>query len=253
MAIEESRDTLRKQLGISDIGQQRALSLQRIDQLDKQRRKWAAERSRLPDADNATKPEIVERMNLPAVTADTLPIIQREIVERRLAMEKLLQSYGRDSRPARTLESEITALQAVMRQGLDTLIEENATQLRKEHGKLNQLDKGADKLLQLERERSLAETNYLAYAKRGEEAEVSEKMDLRRVSNIAILAPPVMPIKPVAPKKMLIMGLSLPVGLLIALGIVLLREYLNDRVRTARDLRALGGLEYLGRFRLTSD
>ncbi len=252
LAIEEARDALRARLGVSDIGEQRRLILQRLDQLKAQRFKWLGDRQQLARSAEGQGDDVAAALSVPVITVETLPRVEHEVMQKRLALEKRLQSYGESSRPTRKLRSELVALEAFLRRGLDSLIVQNQNQIDQERLQLRLLDEAEDRLLRLERERMLAEKNYLAYAKRSEEANITEKMDLRRVSNIAVLAPPVLPVKPVAPKKMLIMGLSLPVGLLIAIGIVLLREYLNDRVRTARDLRSLAGLEYLGSFRVSS-
>ncbi len=251
LAVEEARDDLRSRLGVSDIGEQRRLILLRLDTLEAQRNQWLADRNRLLGSNTQQDNKRRVSGNLGTITIDTLPLVQHEVIQRRLALEKRLLSYGKSSRPTRKLENELASYEAFLRHGLDDLIAQNEAQIKQERRHLGLLAEAEERLLRLERERALAEKNYLAYAKRSEEANITEKMDLRRVSNIAVLAPPVLPVKPVAPKKMLIMALSIPVGLLIAVGIVLLREYLNDRVRTGRDLRALAGLDYLGRFRVS--
>ena len=249
-AIEARRDALKARLGISDIGQQRRHLLDHINELETRIETWQGLYRNLPETQGDRA--IIKRLALPLVTNETLPVIQNEIVERRLALERRLTSYGADSRPTDRLTRELASLQDYLRNGLVRLIARNQAILERERQALERLDAGESQLGRLERQRALIEKNYLTYAERQQEAGISERLDERRVSNIAVLAPPKRPIKPVAPKKMLIVALSFPVGLLLAIGIVLLREYLNDRVRSAHDLRRLGGLNYLGRFRLGS-
>lgn len=57
-----------------------------------------------------------------------------------------------------------------------------------------------------------------------------------------------MPMVPVAPKRLLFSLAALPVGLILGLAFALMADYLNDRVRTERDLCQIRGLNYLGKF-----
>jgi uncharacterized protein involved in exopolysaccharide biosynthesis len=102
----------------------------------------------------------------------------------------------------------------------------------------------------LERDRVLVTQNYQTYAKRREEARVSEALDLRRVSNIAILNAADRPIEPVYPRKVLILGLALPFGLLAGLAIALLLEYTNQTFRDERDLSGSDKALFMGLLRV---
>jgi uncharacterized protein involved in exopolysaccharide biosynthesis len=96
----------------------------------------------------------------------------------------------------------------------------------------------------------MAEESYLGYAKRVEEGRISDELDRRRVANVSLLSPPVASIEPVAPRKLLIMVLSLPVGLLLGVALALFAEYLGQAVSTPRDLAGIEGVAYLGTVRL---
>jgi len=70
------------------------------------------------------------------------------------------------------------------------------------------------------------------------------------VANVTLLSPPVVPIEPVSPRKLLIMVLSLPVGLLLGVALALFVEYVGQAVSTPRDLAGIEGVAYLGTVRL---
>jgi uncharacterized protein involved in exopolysaccharide biosynthesis len=112
--------------------------------------------------------------------------------------------------------------------------------------KLRALDAGQDQLVTVDREYKIAEENYLAYAKKAEDARVQEELDALRLANVVVLSEPTVPILPVYPRKLLIMGIALPMGLFFGLFLALLLEYCNETVRTRQDLAGLEGINYLG-------
>ena len=134
--------------------------------------------------------------------------------------------------------------------GLDSAIRQLRLQTTAIATKLEFLNTGERQLVTIERERQIAEQNYLAYVKRGEESLMSEELDRRRIANIAILSPPSKPLTPVYPRKLLMMAISVPMGLLFGSALVVLVEYMNDIISTPRDLAGINGLAYLGSFRV---
>jgi len=52
--------------------------------------------------------------------------------------------------------------------------------------------------------------------------------------------------EPVHPRKLLIMGIALPLGIVLGLALSLLQEYFDDTVRGRRDVIEIEGLNYLG-------
>lgn len=111
---------------------------------------------------------------------------------------------------------------------------------------LRSLDDAEAKLAEFERERQIAEQEYLAVVKRKQEVDVAAALDLQRISNVSILTSPVSSLQPVYPRKLLMLGLSAVLGLLLGFGFSLLLEYLDDRVRYPAQLAELTGLPYLG-------
>jgi uncharacterized protein involved in exopolysaccharide biosynthesis len=111
---------------------------------------------------------------------------------------------------------------------------------------LRSVDSAGAKLEGLERERQIAEASYLTIVKRKEEADISEQLDLSRISNISVLTPPVSTVEPVYPRKLFLMGISIGVGLLLGIGLAFSLHYMDDRVHTARAVEETVQLPCLG-------
>lgn len=173
--------------------------------------------------------------------------LKRRITELRIKRNELLNRYLESAEPLMQVEREIAELEHTQRQGLTAMVGEQRRQAQFLEKRLTELNAGETELDRLERDRSVANQNYLTYAKRWEDARVVEKMDLMRVSNIAVLSPAARPIEPVSPRKLLILGISIPFGLLLGLGLALLLEYVNDKIRAPEDIpdHAFLGLMHL--------
>ena len=123
--------------------------------------------------------------------------------------------------------------------------------------KLNSVNLGGDDLESVERDYRVAEQTYLQFYKRMDEARLSTQMDTKNVTNVSVIALPNLPIEPVYPRKLFIMGILLPVALFLGIGIAALMESMNDRIRDDADLLLIPGMDYLGavekedRFRLS--
>lgn len=70
--------------------------------------------------------------------------------------------------------------------------------------------------------------------------------EARGMNSLAVIDPAVMPSTPVAPNRVVTLGLSLLATLAAALAIALLRDYADNRVRTPAHLQAATGLSLLG-------
>ena len=113
---------------------------------------------------------------------------------------------------------------------------------------MSDINVAEDKMDNLERQRAMAVKNYNDYAHRWEESRISEELDRRRVANISMLGAPTLPLQPVAPRRKLIMFLSMPAGLLLGIAIAALMQGLSDKIQRPRDLASIEGLAYLGTF-----
>ena len=109
------------------------------------------------------------------------------------------------------------------------------------------------RLTALERDRRLAEQNYLAVAGRQQEADIAALLDLNRLSNVSVAIPPSAGLQPVYPRKMLIMALALPLGLFLGLGLAMLLEWMSEDLRDPRQIARATNLKWLGSVVVTND
>ena len=174
---------------------------------------------------------------LPALSSyPNLEQLRTKVTELRLRRTEQLQKFTDGAEPVMRVEREIDQIETTLRQAITAQRADRKAVATAIEQRLQSLNSGELALEVIERDRQVLSQNYQAYAKRREEARVSEALDLRRVSNIAVLATADKPIEPVAPRRVLIVGLAFPFGLLAGLAIALLLEYLNQTIRDERDL-----------------
>jgi len=244
-AIEAEMEQLRAERNIGSVDQQRVRLVERLhitlSELANSQRELA-----LLGEDNSAPPE----QPVPTAAGVQIEPIKARMTELRIERVKLEQRFDADSRMVRVLDQELAQLQRTLSASLHADIIQLQSQADAIEREIVSLNSAETRLTHLERDLAMARENYADYQKRTEEARISEEMDLRRVLNVSVLDPPTRPAKPVSPNKLLIMALSIPLGLLVGIGIAMLLEYLNDTVRTHRDLARIRGLNYLGSFRL---
>jgi uncharacterized protein involved in exopolysaccharide biosynthesis len=141
----------------------------------------------------------------------------------------------------RKLQETNIALQGL--RSRDALQQKQLTALGMELRNIDIADSG---LQAIERERQLAETEYMALVKRKQEADIDMQLDRKRISNISILTPPTSGFEPVYPRKMLLMGVALLMGLVLGMGLSLLLNYMDDHIHTPEAAESVLRLPCLG-------
>lgn len=97
--------------------------------------------------------------------------------------------------------------------------------------------------IRVKRDADVAQEIYIMLAKRLEEAKVAEVMVPNEVQ---VVDAATLPEKPVKPRKVLIMALSLILGLLAGTGFTVAKSLLNRRIKTADDVEQYLNLPVLG-------
>lgn len=130
--------------------------------------------------------------------------------------------------------------------GLESKAAVQANQIASLRTELERLETADLRLSQLERQKQIDEAQYVGTLRRRQEAEVSKKLDLSRISNVTIISPPASTFEPVYPRKLFMMGIALALGLVLGVGLSLLLAYMDDTVYDERQLEAVLGLPCLG-------
>jgi len=76
--------------------------------------------------------------------------------------------------------------------------------------------------------------------------EQNDMADRSRAGSVSVVEPAVVPISPVKPQMTLNVALGLIAGLVVAAGLVILMEYLDDTVKSEQDVERVSGLTTLG-------
>lgn len=94
-----------------------------------------------------------------------------------------------------------------------------------------ELDHRALEQADLARELKVNETNYLLYVSKREQERTSDALDEKRIGNVSIAIPPVLPILPFfSPVLVILIGIVL--AIFLSLGLACALEYLNPSLRT---------------------
>jgi polysaccharide biosynthesis protein PslE len=282
---EEDVQAWKRQRGLTVPAEQKALLLRQIRELLRERDHARSESSALSSQKDAAASIIAgaaERVSATEVQTPN-PALQ-QVRERLTKLEaertRLLTTYKPGTSPVRVVEDEIAGLRAlaagqeatqlgsvtteinpvrrqmqqtvnqnaVQIEGLSAAQNEQERQLARLQAELRSLEDADARLATLERERAVAEQQYLAAVKRLQDADIERELDRSRISNVSVAMPPAATLEPVYPRKLLIMALSLAVGLVLGLACAIVLEWTSDAVHDAEDLEATTDLVCLAAF-----
>ena len=186
--------------------------------------------------------------------------LEARLVELQLKEKELLTKYTPQSRLVKNVKEEIQMVQERLAQnekkqygksrvGLNTTYQrlqeelfrnqaeakalaakrgiQNA-QLADYQGKLEQLNQMEVTLDQLEQSVDVNRQNYRLYLAKFEESRISDAMDNKKMANVSLMQPALTPLKPVSPKVLLNIVLSIFLGGFGGLGLAFFTEYLDD-------------------------
>lgn len=205
--------------------------------------------------------------------------VEQRLVERRVFLVKSKATYGDDSRRVTDTEAEIKELETLLAlyknpvtrsetfematgfrdtektllektnvlAGLQSAAQRQGEELKRIEQALGRLEAQGEEARRLQREISQSEQSFQLYARRLEEARISEALDAAEISNVSLLGPPSASIRPVRPRaKLLFLG-ALAVGLLGSIGLFLLRDAMRPAVHSRDRAAALLGAPVLAR------
>lgn len=123
-----------------------------------------------------------------------------------------------------TAQSELSRQQAKARALAD--------QLAAGRKEMELLNGNAVQLIEMQRELELQDVKYRKYADNLEQARIDQALETNRISNINLVQPPTLALKPVKPKKLINLALGLAMGVLGAIGLALVADQLDPRIGT---------------------
>jgi uncharacterized protein involved in exopolysaccharide biosynthesis len=134
-------------------------------------------------------------------------------------------------------QSELPALRA-RASAITKFLSANRVKARK----LEQLGETQQALV---REAKQAEENYMIYARKREEARISDALDAQRIVNVAIAEEATLPAARSGPRRLLLLLLGAAVAGVVGIALAFLKDYLDPSYRTPSEVQASLGLPVL--------
>jgi polysaccharide biosynthesis protein PslE len=114
--------------------------------------------------------------------------------------------------------------------------------------RLADLETQGVRLDELELQQQVDEENFRNLLQEVEDARVADDLNRERISSIAVVQAPTIPLKAARPRKLLIMGIGLLLGVAGGIALVLISEMADESFATPDQIEAVAGLPVLGTF-----
>jgi uncharacterized protein involved in exopolysaccharide biosynthesis len=284
--LREQSTELKAKLGVSSVTEQKTQLLDLLKGAELADQESERELAKLR-AENATlealRPQFQESMVASAVVGPSAAETKAKevLAELRVQKAQAMAKYDANTDPIKRLETQIDQLESFTntiareddgpktyspnpivehmdfqreddRVKIATLqagINEGENQITQIKTELQKFDRAETDLQRLQLEISVAETRFTANASKREEARTAEIMDRLKLANVAVLSPPTVSEKPVAPKRLLTVVLALFAGLAMGVGLGLALEWQSDVIHDANDLDRASAGALLGALR----
>lgn len=275
---EELRD-LKNQTNIGELGLQRELVLRRLGDTEIELRQTEAEissteahvksiREKLGDLPSMLiKEETTGHANAAADEMRnqlyTLQLKEAELLTKYQEDYYLVQNIRRQIAEAKTILSQESDPRTQVTRATNRLHEElqltlltAQTELARQQAKaqtladqlatgrkeLEELNGNAVRLMEMQRELDLQDAKYRKYADNLEQARIDQALETNRISNINMVQPPTVALKPVKPKKLINMALGLAIGLLGAVLWAFIADQLDPTLGTPQAAEEVVGV-----------
>ena len=271
---EKTLKAVKKQHQITDLDEEQRLLLRQIGdlraELNSTLSKEAETENRIRQLKQQLKetPETIPQGEEVDHNPFLISNLEARLVELELKEKKLLTKYTPQSRLIQNVKEEIEMVEAKLaeqenkrygksRSGLNTThqrLQEDlfknqaerkaligkkgaqSTQLANFQAKLEQLNRIEVELSQLQQAVDVDRQNYRLYLSKFEEARISDAMDNEKITNVSLIEPALIPLKPVSPKVLLNIVLSIFLGGFGGLGLAFFTEYLDDSLEKPEDV-----------------
>lgn len=200
--------------------------------------------------------EWIQTPDFPERATLDLSLLDKQYLELVAQRAVLATTHAPGSRDMQLLRERIAALRDQKARSLLTHFELNARALGAERStiatklaalrqRLAELNGFEIELAELERLRKAHEQEYTTYQKKAEELRISDRLNDQLISGVRVIGEARPPAAPAAPRRALILGIALAVGLFFGIGYAAIREYFDSTFRSADDVRRSLGADLL--------
>ena len=160
----------------------------------------------------------------------------------------LLATYKSDSTPVKQIRESIYSAQRELRArqadlkptGNDLNVASDTGEIANKNSilgshigdinrKIEELERQRNRYNDLSRQVKINEDNYTNYVKHMEDARLNATLNDKKVTRISVLDEPVVEMKPIRPKKGLILALAFAAGIILSFGLALVAETFDER------------------------
>ena len=184
----------------------------------------------------------------------TIPSIielEKALVPLYIERSSIMRKFTKSSREYQDVDAQINLILEQIRNEIEKAVRTEELELNVLKVKQNSLSqkitltqKEADNLIQkerylndLQRQVELLQENYMLYASKTEDARIYSERNKRNLASVSIAESASIPTKPFAPKKRLMLLVSLFAGIFGALGIPFILEFLDHRIKTSDEVQ----------------
>lgn len=191
-----------------------------------------------------------EKSDAKSVALKSIDDAQKKVDELKARETQLLMTYQADSPAVLKLRESLYSAQAQLRAKQVDLKagtiggeEYKATTLSphiKDIGvRMKLLETQRSQYNDLARQVLISEENYKHYVSKLEEARVKETLNQQNITRISVLDEPTLPLTPIKPNKLFILVISIIGGFIMALGVMIAFESLDERFSKPEQISAL--------------
>ena len=202
----------------------------------------------------SSQPSLVAILGtLPAVEmipSLSISSLKDQIVALHLDKSRIVAVEGGNAPGLQAIDLQLRRCESQLEQILVAKIEQYTKHVSDIVDRMAELNNGERRVVELKRDRDMAERNYMNYAARKEDSRISKELDRDSVSNVSILTPPIASTQPIYPKKRTILLIAIVAGLFLGIGFALVLEYFDDTIRGYADKAEMHGWEILGHVQL---
>ncbi len=251
--LEGNIQNFKQENNLADMSEQSKLLVQTTGQYVNDLSKVETQISILKSLQNHLKDEAKNKRVLPSslVPAD---LVFNGAVEKynTLTLERARRLIGvTEANPGiQLLDKEIANARADIESNISTtldgfIITRNRinAQMKKAEGQVRNVPKVERNYLNLARQQQIKQELYIFLMQKSEETAISKTSN---IANSKTIDPPKSEVKPFSPKKLVVYLFGLVAGLMIPLGLMYVKDILNDKIQTKEDITRFTGVPIIG-------
>lgn len=174
--------------------------------------------------------------------------MQLRLLELLLEQNRIVQSLGPRHPQVISIKEQVRIAQNNLIEAIANVKRVTESKMESLQARLNALGDTKARLQKLEQDGQILSEQYEYYSQKLEEARVADELAAQSISNVRIVSSPSRPIDPIVPSKLMNLALAIVGGILGALALAFLLDYLDHGLKTPEDVEYYTRLSPLASF-----